>query len=248
MKIVKNIVIINIIITIIGIIIGISRITIVLKALGVDIDSDDGASSEVGDSVRYQIDDANIQKLLAMSDAEVWELLTGTRYEQKPKLSEVNKQNIESRITTITVPIRTKNGSDNMEIKVNKELEGLFKAFFQDLYQNATSFIIEKENCIGYIWKHTTGSSSDTLSAHAIGAAVDINWADNKQGTKPPKKFDDIKGSRKKYVIYEKSDMVKIAKSYTLCWGGFFKTSLPDGMHFSFIGDWSRSKTRSEYN
>lgn len=187
------------------------------------------------------IKDPKIRELLLKSDSEIWKLLTGTAFDSKPKPNQISAETMASKIQSINVPIRTKDGNSNMNIEVNKELAGVFTSFFNDLYNECPDFYIIPENTYGYTFKKTTGSDQDILSAHSFGAAVDINSSYNIQGNDPPsEKTND-------YVIFKDSHMVELIKKYTMCWGGYFTTSKPDGMHISFIGDWSREETFDKY-
>lgn len=187
------------------------------------------------------IKDPTIRELLLKSDSEIWEILTGTAFDSKPKPNQITAETMASKIESINVPIRTKDGNSNMNIEVNKELANVFTSFFNDIYNECPDFYIIPENTYGYTYKKTTGSNQDVLSAHSFGAAVDINSSYNVQGNDPPnEKTND-------YVIFKDSHMVEIIKRYTMCWGGYFTTSKPDGMHISFIGDWSRLETFDKY-
>ncbi len=186
----------------------------------------------------------DLKNLMSCSDSEVWQLLTGTAYSDKPTSSQVTEAQISQRMKTITVPIRTPNGDSTSSIPVNSALAELFMAFYTDIYNNCPDFYIETN--YGYCYRTVSGASTGALSAHAFGAAVDINADQNPQGPVPPQKLEDVI-SNKNYVIYAESPIVSIAKKYTLCWGGYFRSN-KDGMHFSFIGDWTRARTLSEYS
>lgn len=187
---------------------------------------------------------ADLNSLMACSDSEVWELLTGTAYNSKPTSSQVSESQMSQRMQTITVPIRTASGDSTTNISVNSALANLFTAFYTDIYNVCPDFYINDTYC--YEYRAVSGSSTGALSAHSFGAAVDINAGDNPQGVTPPQRLQDVVGNRN-YVIYAESPIVTIAKRYTLCWGGYFSSN-KDGMHFSFIGDWTRARTISEYS
>ncbi len=235
-------IVILIICTTMGIIIG---ICFVLQDYGI-IDMADAISSDIElnmDSIDLNVNDKDIEKLMAMSDKEVWKLLTGKEYSSKPTSSQVTQENMTGRMTTISVKTRTANGDTTTSFQVNKALAGIFTAFFNDLYNECPDFYIHSDG--GYVYRDVRGSAG-RLSAHAFGAAIDINASQNPQGAIPPRKIADVKKD-KNYVIACNSKIVQIAKKYTLCWGGYFSSN-QDGMHFSFIGDWTRAQTISKYS
>ncbi len=187
---------------------------------------------------------ANLNSLMSCSDSEVWELLTGTAYNSKPTSSQVSESQMSQRMETITIPRRTDSGDSTINITVNSALTELFTAFYTEIYNTCPDFYINDTYC--YEYRAVSGSRSGALSAHSFGAAVDINAGYNPQGVTPPQRLSDVLSNRN-YVIYAESPIITIAKKYTLCWGGYFSSN-KDGMHFSFIGDWTRARTMSEYS
>ena len=192
-------------------------------------------------AINPTIADNNIKEMIALTDKEAWKKLTGKEISgTRPTSKEVQEDDIEKRMTEITIPIRTENGNSSITVQVNKELATLFNAFFNDLYDNCPDFYIK--TCKGY---HYITIKDDLLSAHSIGAALDINAEYNTRGKAPLSlnSFDSYNSDDKNYKIYENSPMVNIAKVYGLCWGGNFASK--DPMHFSYIGDWTRAKINS---
>ena len=195
---------------------------------------------------------ADVTSIINLTDSEAWLALTGTSTNYK----NVSKSTMDSRVTTITVPIRawsSSNSSDKSTKKVektltvNKALAQLYTEFFTDIYNNAPDFIIEEVACYNY--RATTNSTS--LSAHAYGAACDINWSTtgNGYGATVYNKttWNSLSESKSKYqVIYSGSKVVEIAHKYTLSWGGEWN-SVTDAMHFSFIKDKTREYLKSEF-
>lgn len=192
-------------------------------------------------AINPTIADNNIKEMIALTDKEAWKKLTGKEIAgTRPTSKEVIEETIEKRMTEITVPIRTESGSSTLTVKVNKELAILFNAFFNDLYEKCPDFYIK--TCKGY---HYITIKDNLLSAHSIGAALDINADYNPKGEVPLSlsSFNSYNKEDKNYKIYEDSPMVNIAKKYGLCWGGNFASN--DPMHFSYIGDWTRAKINS---
>ncbi len=188
---------------------------------------------------------SDVKNIISWGDAEAWQALTGTSTNYKS----VSKSTMDSRVTTISVPIRmwsTSAANDKStkkvmkNITVNKALAPMFTAFFNDIYNEATDFVFVSLYCYSY----RNSVSGNTLSAHAYGAACDINSGTlgNKYGGKIYSKseWNTLKDSKSKYqIIYTDSKIVQIAHRYTLSWGGEWNSN-KDGMHFSFIRDESR--------
>lgn len=197
---------------------------------------------------------ADIQELINLSDAEAWSLITGGRYTSRPTSS------IAVDLATITVPIRVWENpndpnnmsitSDQMTLQVNRCLTGIFEAFFKDLYEQVPNFVIKKSS------GEYGGYRQDSItSGHTYGAAFDLNWSTNGNGysgwgSRPAyskSEWEDLPESHEKYeIIYEDSPIVQLAHRYTFSWGGEWRTSY-DMMHFSFIGDVSRAGLQSKF-
>ena len=216
MSIIKNkvkliiLIVILIICTTMGIILA---ICFVLQDHGI-IDMEDAISSDIElnmDGIDFNVEDEGIRKLMSMSDKEVWKLLTGTEYSEKPKAAQVTKKEMSKRMTTISVKTRTADGDKTVNVQVNEALADLFTAFLNDLYNNCPDFYVSID--LGYSYRDVTGKTND-LSAHAFGAAIDINATKNPYNTTPPKKMANVKKD-KNYVIACDSKVVQIAKKYT---------------------------------
>lgn len=197
------------------------------------------------------INSADINKLIKMSQAEAWEQLIGRKTDEgRPAVSHAT---MNSRVTTIKVPIRTwKSGSGHnpstdtekkeVNITVNKALADLWLAFYTDVYNEATDFVIASmDGCYNY----RTGTGSNSLSAHAYGVACDINASTRGNGygedSYSKSKWQSLPESRAKYqVVYKESKVMEIAHKYTLINGSDW-SSPNDAMHFSFIRDKTRS-------
>lgn len=201
----------------------------------------------------YEISNADIQTLIKMSDSEAWKELVGFNAANYPP--EVSESSIGSRMVFITVPMRKwddSGGTDpqkntkmvKQQIQVNAALADLWLAFFTDVYNEATDFVIGSfDGC--YVYKRTNG----TLSAHAYGAACDINASTSGNGlgttSYSKEKWETLPESRSKYqIVYKGSKVVEIAHRYTLINGSDWYSS-NDAMHFSFIRDWTRSAAQA---
>ena len=200
---------------------------------------------------------SDVSTIINLSDSDAWLALTGTSTDYRT----VSKSTMDSRMTTITVPIRVWSSSSSSDfskeestatLTVNEALAPLFTAFFNDIYNEATDFVIVPGELACYNYRPKTSSSS--LSAHAYGAACDINW--NTSGNEfigsggnqvTESEWNEMDESKSKYqVIYEGSKVVEIAHRYTLSWGGEWN-SVTDAMHFSFIGDVTREQLQENF-
>ena len=188
--------------------------------------------------------------ILKISDQDAWERLTNGKISARPQDKATNsdlQNEVDKKIKTITVKIRTWAGDTGLErtdkeiqLQVNEELEEMWIAFFEDLYESAPDFCIVEWG--GYRVDGTGVGQVGQKSAHNYGAAVDLNWSQNYYGKQPMTKaeWEAMPESREKYQeIYINSPMVEVAHKYTLSWGGDW-TSCKDNMHFSFFADESR--------
>ena len=207
-------------------------------------------------SYEYNNDGINI---ISMSDADVWYSLTGYYSSVEADRFVTNNQ-MDSRMVTISVPIRTWNSNDpddystkksSIKITVHRELASLFTNFFNDIYNETGTgndlFVINPNEIGCYNYRKNT--SGEKLSAHAYGAACDINWSTTGNGYNEhvytKKEWLNLDKSKSKYqIIYKDSKVAEIARRYTLSWGGNWR-SVTDAMHFSFIGDETRSALQS---
>lgn len=237
MKILKTVKKITIIVHIAFAIIAIVGFIFILSNLGIVNLDNIGGTSSIGGSIDLTVTDVDLKTLMAMSDSEVWELLTGGAFSSKPGRRDITESEMNARMQTITIPIRTENGDSTTTVKVNVALANLFTAFFNDLYTNCPDFYIK--SVVGYSFRANVNNTS-VLSSHAFGAAVDINPDENPNNSTPPSSKTD------NYTIYTGSKMVEVGKKYTLYWGGYYKKT-KDPMHFSFIGDNTRAGTLNFY-
>ena len=252
----KKLKIIYFVVTIIFSLMTIVGIVQILDAAGL---IDLGGSNSAKSSSSGVVTDAEVKEVIAMSDEDVWKSLTGGLLTDRPAdKSPSNASEIEvavkKQIVDITVPIRAwDKASDESNMKivkkevtipVNSLLSKLWQEFFEDLYQNAPDFVIAEVG--GFRIDGIGDGQVGFKSGHTYGAAVDINASDNKYDGKLYSKseWSKMSDSHKKHqIIYQDSDVVKIAHKYTLYWGGEWNQSKKDIMHFSFVCD---GKTRAE--
>lgn len=187
-----------------------------------------------------------VEKILKYKDAQAYQLVCGKS--SLPTSSQFSRSQADKMMKTIEVPIRVWTGKglntkiSKKKLTINKNLVGLWTAFFTDL-SNIEDFVIDPNTLYGYCYR--TRTSGSTLSSHALGAAVDIN--PNIQGNgygahvMTKKERDALgKNNKVKYqTLYKGSPMQKLAEKYTLSWGGAWNSST-DAMHFSYVGDGKR--------
>lgn len=214
----------------------------------VSIARDDDSSSGV--AVNASIGNSNVKNVVTMLDSQIINKLTGgvltsvPTYSAPPNASEIETA-VEKQIVEITVPIRAwedENDSSNMNIvtknmtlKVNSTLSDVWTEFFTDLYNGATDFVIVSAEC--YRANDSDCNNVGYKSGHTYGAAVDINSKDNEKYYSK-KEWEKLPENHLKHqIIYEDSNVEKIAHKYTLYWGGEETEEKKDIAHFSFICD-----------
>lgn len=218
------------------------------------------------------------KQLITLSDKDAWSLLTAGRFNCYPteKYYQVKQKVVENRIDK-TTRITTKvwfweDPSDDTnfnkvtvykEWEVNEELADLFTHVFEDLYNDPSQPVININDRGAGTWVTRGKNHSDfnTTSAHAFGAAIDINPSTGtfaidgirygnayKNKAMPQAIWQSLPECHNKYhVIYQDSPMVKIFKSYGFVWGGDWSSGT-DPMHFSFIGDGSNAREVGQSN
>lgn len=110
-------------------------------------------------------------------------------------------------------------------IYVNKKLEPIFIKIAKEIQDSGVNYEIKSVG--GYNCRQNVNNRED-MSAHAFGAAIDINGDENPN----------MKRSNPNDIC--RSDIpqkiVEIFKSSGFCWGGQF-TNICDPMHFEYCGD-----------
>ena len=109
-------------------------------------------------------------------------------------------------------------GDTRVKVRCAKAVAPLIVAFCKDFHELIEPINEGKLDDWGYCFRNVRGSS-EKLSNHASGTAVDLNAIDHplgKAGTFPNEKVPMIRA---------------LAKKYGMIWGGDFR-SRPDEMHF----------------
>ena len=215
--------------------------------------SDANCTSASDDSTIDTNVSADVASIMKWDQKTAWKNLIGkSTSDTKPYVSN-SEMNL--RVTSVEVPMRRWKGSSGhnpstdthkvmQSITVNKALVPLWKAFFEDVYNNAPDFVIGSfDGC--YVYRTVTGGGS--LSAHAYGVACDINAGTKGNGygttSYTKSKWESLPNTREKYqVVYRGSKVVQIAHKYTLINGSDWSNGGNDAMHFSFIRDWTRDR------
>ena len=202
-----------------------------------------------------EVDDADVATIISWDQKTAWKYLIG--FESEDRHPSVQKSTMDNRVVDIEVPMRkwkSGNGINTItdtekvmqKITVNKAIASLWKAFFEDVYENAPDFVIGSfDGCYNY--RNITDGES--LSPHAYGVACDINANTSGNGyyekSYSSEKWEQLPETRSKYqIVYQGSRVVQIAHKYTLINGSDWSDP-HDAMHFSFTSDWYRDKAIS---
>jgi hypothetical protein len=120
-------------------------------------------------------------------------------------------------IIDLTLPVRNNAKDKHWKIRCHKVLEtGLFSLFSDYVAKGYDqSYPIHQLGC--YVPRHKMCDPTRSLSIHAWGAAIDINWRTNRIGTRGDMPM----------------GVVTLFKQYGFNWGGFW-TRPKDPMHFQF--------------
>jgi hypothetical protein len=137
-----------------------------------------------------------------------------TGYEAAVKLGIEPVFNQSSRLGLDDAELTTFKSKSGAGFTVAAPVARQFQGFINDL--EATGYEIKPQTSGGYNDRNIAGSNRK--SQHAHGAAIDINWQDNR--------FDE-KGTNNL-----PPDVGQIAAKWGLSWGGYFKGDKKDAMHF----------------
>jgi hypothetical protein len=137
-----------------------------------------------------------------------------TGYEAAVKLGIEPVFNQSARLGLQDAELSTFKSKSGASFTVAAPIARQFQGFINDL--EATGYEIKPQTSGGYNDRNIAGSNRK--SQHAHGAAIDINWQDNR--------FDE-KGTNNL-----PPDVGQIAAKWGLSWGGYFKGDKKDAMHF----------------
>lgn len=210
--------------------------------------------------------------VIGMNDSQAWSYLTDgqlTEYPDVPfkDVKDILKNVYNNHATQIEVKVWFwKNPADpedmskvtkTIKFTVHDKLAPVFKDIFNDIYSDKSKPIININDAGMGTWVLRGKGHSDyrTLSAHALGGAIDINPSTgsylingttygNDYGNKkmPYSIWKDLPETHTKYhVLYEDCPIVSIFKSYGFYWGGDWNSGT-DCMHLAYLGDGSGRK------
>lgn len=250
--------------------------TEVFTTVNIPVESFNTYSTASKVNLRYQTQE-DVQ-LALLSDTNAWQLLSDEIFDSYPKQSyssvkdklvQIQQENT----VTITVPCwYWANPDDDTDFSkitvektfaVNSALEDVFVHIFNDIYASESKPVINiADKGMGtWVLRGKNHNSANTMSAHSIGSAIDINpstgsfyvngkWYGNAYGQSamPTYIWEQLPECHKKYhVLYTESEIVRIFKAYGFVWGGDW-TSGTDSMHFSYIGDGSNARVTGTFN
>ena len=221
----------------------ITGIAVIAQQIGINI-----LDFDLNQSYSSPISNVELQKLLTLSDEEVWQLLTGRAdCKTEEAAAALSQEWWDSRMETFDIKIRkSPTEVTTMKLRANKELVVYWQSFFQDLADKCPNFYIDPSSTGAYNYR-----PGEKKTAHRYGSGVDINWDKSYNGAnvKPLtlSQWQSYNGNDKNYLLYYDSPMIKIAEAYTMSWGGYWNNP-HDGMHLSFVGDWSRQRAIERYS
>lgn len=146
---------------------------------------------------------------------------------------------------------------------VNSAIADTFRHIFADIYNDPSQPVLNiADSGMGtWVLRGKNHNSNNTMSAHALGVAIDINpstgsfkidgvWYGNAYGHKRMSEevWSQLPECHDKYhVLYDGCPIVEIFKSYGFYWGGDWTTGT-DCMHLSYIGDGSTARAKGIQN
>lgn len=205
--------------------------------------------------------------IASLSDADAWTLCSGGIFNEYPNVpySKIKTElGVIRNTSTETVTVKCWYWEDpeddtNMNkvttsktFAVNAAIADMFLHIFEDIYAHPSQPVINiADSGMGtWVLRGKNHNSSNTLSAHSLGTAIDINpssgsyyvngkWYGNayNQSPMPTAVWVQLPETHRKYhVLYEDSPIVQVFKAYGWYWGGDWN-STPDPMHLAFLGD-----------
>lgn len=216
------------------------------------------------------------EKLVSMSESEAWQYLTDGLIDDYPtvpykEIKDIVQMVYNNHATQITVPVWYWENPEDVNdlskvtkyvtITIHDKLADTYEYIFMDIYKDPSKpvFNLNDYGMGTWVLRGKNHSEYNTVSAHALGTAIDINPSSgsyevdgviygNSYGAKkmPYSIWKDLPETHTKYhVLYEDCPIVSIFKSYGFYWGGDW-TSGTDCMHLAFLGDYMERSTGYE--
>lgn len=146
-----------------------------------------------------------------------------------------NASEANANMTTVTVPVWKLSGgkkyASKYTFRINKKLKNSIVDIFNEIYALKIKFPVQ--DLAGYSYRTVGGVGLDgnpLLSAHAFGAAIDINISHNDYYVG---KGNDLRDKSDPYYIPK--SVIKIFEKHGWLWGGNFEICA-DTMHFQYLG------------
>lgn len=216
--------------------------------------------------------------IIELTENDAWMFVTNGLFTSYPTTSfKENKSKLQELMNTNTQTITVdcwywanpKDDSDMSKVTVqktfavNSKLADTFVHIFQDIYEDDSKPIINIGDAGMGTWvlRGKNHNSSNTMSAHSLGVAIDINpstgsfyvnnvWYGNAYGQKamPYSVWSQLPECHKKYhVLYKGCPIVEIFKAYGFYWGGDWQSGT-DSMHLSYLGDGGNARQKGISN
>lgn len=202
---------------------------------------------------------ADVQKIIDMSDADVWKLISEGKYSSYKEANAAAKANPSAEkafwtglLVDVEVPCwkwadssKTTKQDSTTTIKVNKYVADYFKAYMTDIHSQPEQYVITMVGGFSFRTKNNS-SHSGNYSGHSFGATLDINWESDGMGSYsagygekglPWKTSSGLSDPMKSECCTFDNSWHEVAKKYKLDWGGNWSKSYCDPMHFSLVGD-----------
>lgn len=238
---------------------SVGYVAVVMNQDGLGNYSNASSGTNTGQTTATTTTSADVQKIIDMSDAEVWKLISEGKYSSYSEANEAAKANPEAEesfwtglLVDIEVPCwkwaddsKSTKQDSKTTIKVNKYVADYFKAYMTDIYNQPEQYVITMVGGFSFRTKNNS-SHSGNYSGHSFGATLDINWESDGMGSYsagygekglPWSTSSGLSDPMKSECCTFDNSWHEVAKKYKLDWGGNWSKDYCDPMHFSLVGD-----------
>lgn len=204
---------------------------------------------------------ADVNKMINMSDKQLWLLASGGRFKSYTEANnalKANKSKEEKFWNGLKSPLKVKvwvwkdsSKKKKKEVEhtftVNKYLKDYWKAFLTDWHNLPDKYVLVDSGDFNVRTKNNN-SGSGNYSSHSFGGALDFNWNASGMGSvvgvggdyHPWNSDKGLSEPYKSECCAFNSNWHKLIKKYKLDWGGNWSEGSLDPMHISIIGDNSK--------